>query len=73
MQGLQWANSRCEPLSLILVDDDDDDDDDDFSKDCSSYDDDVKQLLKSVFCILPLLMVRVLDNYFFDDRPKIVT
>ena len=49
------------------------DDDDDFSKDCSSYDDDVKQLLKSVFCILPLLMVRVLDNYFFDDRPKIVT
>ena len=23
--GLQWANSRCEPLSLILVDDDDDD------------------------------------------------
>ena len=54
-------------------DDDDDDDDDDFSKDCSSYDDDVKQLLKSVFCILPLLMVRVLDNYFFDDRPKIVT
>ena len=50
---------------------DDDDDDDDFSKDCSSYDDDVKQLLKSVFCILPLLMVRVLDNYFVDDRPKI--
>ena len=33
--GLQWANSRCEPLSLILVDDDDDDDDD-FSKDCTS-------------------------------------
>ena len=25
VQGLQWANSRCEPLSLILVDDDDDD------------------------------------------------
>ena len=32
-----------------------------------------KKLFKSVFCILPLLMVRVLDNYFFDDRPKIVT
>ena len=31
------------------------------------------KLFKSVFCILPLLMVRVLDNYFFDDRPKIVT
>ena len=35
VQELQWANSRCEPLSLILVDDDDDDDDD-FSKDCTS-------------------------------------
>ena len=32
-----------------------------------------KKLFKSVCCILPLLMVRVLDNYFFDDRPKIVT